>query len=464
MKIRSDDVCQNVSPTFRPSRASVYGCMLTVLGACVNAELAPSAPELITTSYDHTVDNTTSIVCDADNGGLELPSGFCAVVVAKDVGRARHMVVNTNGDVYVALDNAPDGSVTGGILGLRDSNGDGRADVQVRFGPTGGNGIALRGNHLYFAPDDRVIRYDLGNGALLPAGPPVTVVSALPTSGDHHRKTVVLDNVGGMFVNIGSGSNSCQVQNRVPFSPGIDPCPELAIRAGVWHFDANATGQVQASGSRFATELRNMNALAINPTDGALYGVQNGRDQLLENWPYLFTERDDANMPAEELFRIDRGQAYGWPYCFYDGQRKKKVLAPEYGGDGKIAGRCGTRALPVDEYPAHWAPLSMLFYTGTQFPRQYAGGLFIAFHGSRFDTALQKEGPGYVVTFVPSRNGKPDGRYRTFADGFAGGTPTPTGAAHRAVGLAQAPDGSIYISDDKGGWIWRVVYTGLREK
>ncbi len=460
MKSRSDDVYQNISSSSRHSLTAVTGFLLTALGACANPAPTPSAPELLTSALERKVNNASSIVCDTDNGGLQLPTGFCAVVVAKDVGRARHMVVNTNGDLYVALDNAPDGSLTGGILGLRDTNGDGRADVQVRFGPTGGNGIALRGNQLYFAPDDRVLRYDLANGALLPAEPPVTIVSALPSSGDHHRKTVVLDELGGMFVNIGSEGNACQMQNRVPFSPGLDPCPELAIRAGVWHFDANVTGQLQGSGSRFATELRNMNALAMNPADGALYGAQNGRDQLLESWPTFFTERDDARLPAEEVFRIDRGQAYGWPYCFYDGQRHKKVLAPEYGGDGKLVGRCSASALPTNHYPAHWAPLSMLFYTGTQFPKQYDGGLFIAFHGSRFDTSLQPAGPGYVVTFVPWRNGKPVGRYTTFADGFAGGTPTPTGAAHRAVGLAQAPDGSMYISDDKGGWIWRVVYTG----
>ncbi|MBA2292269.1 MAG: PQQ-dependent sugar dehydrogenase [Gemmatimonadales bacterium] len=430
------------------------------IGACADSTTAPSAPDPQSASLDRKSANNSSLVCDADNGGLELPSGFCAIVVAKDVPLARHMAVHANGDLYVALDNKVDGSIIGGILGLRDTDGDGRADVRVRFGPTGGNGIALRGNQLYFAPDDRVIRYDLANGALLPAGPPVTVVSALPSTGDHHRKTVVLDGAGGMFVNIGSEGNACQVQNRVPFSPGIDPCPELATRAGVWYFNANATGQVQASGSRFATELRNMNALAINPADGALYGIQLGRDQLFDNWPTLFTERDDARLPAEELFRIDRGQSYGWPYCYYDGQRNKKVLAPEYGGDGKIVGRCGTRALPLDEYPAHWSPLSMLFYTGTQFPKQYEGGLFVAFHGSRFDPSLQPAGPGYVVTFVPWHKGKPRGQYKTFADGFDGGTPTPMGAAHRPVGLAQAPDGSLYISDDKGGWIWRVIYVG----
>ncbi|MEO6528728.1 MAG: sorbosone dehydrogenase [Gemmatimonadaceae bacterium] len=385
------------------------------------------------------------------------------MVVARNAVLARHMVVRPNGDLYVALDNAVDGSITGAVLALRDTDGDGRADVQQRFGPTGGNGIALGGTQLFFAPDDRVLRYELTGNSLAPTEPAVTVVSGLPSTGDHHRKTVVLDGAGGMFVNIGSMTNSCQVHNRADFSPGIDPCPELPVRAGVWRFSAHATGQTQANGSRFATELRNMNALAINPADGALYGVQNGRDQLYDNWPTLFTARDDALLPAEELFRIERGKAYGWPYCYYDGIHNKKVLAPEYGGDGRIVGRCASRELPIDEYPAHWAPLSMLFYTGTQFPKQYAGGLFIAYHGSKFDPSQQPAGPGYVVTFVPWGHGKPTGRNQIFADGFAGGNPTPAGSAHRAVGLAEGPDGSLYISDDKAGWIWRVLYVGDRK-
>ncbi|WP_411281781.1 hypothetical protein [Gemmatimonas sp.] len=150
MKNVSDDLFQYVSPTFRHSRRVAISCLLTALGACASTKVAPSAPNLLSTSLDRKADNPSSLVCDADNGGLELPSGFCAVVVAKDVGRARHLVVNTNGDLHVALDNAPDGSVTGGILGLRDTDGDGRADVQVRFGPVGGNGIALRGSLFVF--------------------------------------------------------------------------------------------------------------------------------------------------------------------------------------------------------------------------------------------------------------------------------------------------------------------------
>jgi glucose/arabinose dehydrogenase len=293
----------------------------------------------------------------------------------------------------------------------------------------------------------------------VPTGAPIVVVSWLPVGGDHQRKTVVLDGRGNMFVNHGSASNSCQVANRQLQSPGVDPCPELATRAGIWRFSATAAGQTLASGERYATETRNMNALAINPADGRLYGAMNGRDQLFENWPNLFDERDDALLPAEELLRIDRGEAYGWPYCYYDGIRNKLVLSPEYGGDGGVVGRCATRALPLADYPAHWAPLGMTFYTGAAFGDKYQGGLFIAFHGSRFDPRLQPAGPGYNVVFVNWQNGKPVGKFEVFADGFAGGNASPTGAAHRPVSVAEAPDGSLYISDDKGGWIYRVVRT-----
>lgn len=421
--------------------------------ACADPPAAPTGASLLANP------GTTSAKCDPDDGGLTLPPGFCAVVVVKNIGRARHMAVRPNGDVYVALNNSP-GLSDGAVVALRDTDGDGRADLQPRFGPTGGNGVAWGEGQLFFAPNDRVLRYDFVGNELVPSGGESVVVSGLPDTDDHPRKTVVLDGKGGMFVNIASASNSCQVVDRTDFSPGLDPCPELPTRAGVWHFSATATGQTQATGTRFATELRNMNALAINPADGKLYGAQNGRDQLFDNWSTLFDERDDALLPAEELFLIEQGKAYGWPYCYYDGVKNRKVLAPEYGGDGNMVGRCADRALPIADYPAHWAPLGMQFYSGTQFPSRYRGGLFIAWHGSRFDPRLQPAGPGFVVTFTPWLNGKPGGKFETFADGFAGGNPTPTGAAHRPVSVAQGIDGSLFISDDVGGWIWRVFYVG----
>jgi glucose/arabinose dehydrogenase len=401
-----------------------------------------------------------AITCDADNGGLVLPKGFCALVVTKGVGKARHMAVRPNGDLYVAIDNDPANNQVGHVLALRDIDNDGRPDVMATFGPDGGNGIAWWNGQLFFSPEDRVLRFDFAGDELVPSAPAVTLVSGLPVNGDHDRKTVVPDGNGGLFVNHGSASNSCQVANRQLESPGIDPCPELAVRAGVWKFSASLPGQTLADGQRFATELRNMNALAINPADSQLYGLQNGRDQLFENWPRLYDQRDDALLPAEELFMIEQGRAYGWPYCYFDPVINEKVLAPEYGGDGTIVGRCASRELPIDVYPAHWAPLGMLFYTGSQFPKRYRGGLFAAWHGSRFDPSLQPAGPGFVVTFKRWENGRPRGEFQTFAGNFAGGNPTPAGAAHRPVGLAQALDGSLYVSDDKAGWIWRIFYVG----
>jgi glucose/arabinose dehydrogenase len=112
----------------------------------------------------------------------------------------------------------------------------------------------------------------------------------LPASGDHTAKTVVV--VGDrMFVNIGSATNSCQIENRVLHSPGIDPCPELCVRAGIWEFSANATDQSAASGTHFATGMRNSNALAYDAGRAQLWAAINGREQLHENWPELFDEQ-----------------------------------------------------------------------------------------------------------------------------------------------------------------------------
>ena len=440
-------------------RGSLALTVLAFAGACTDRVAAPEVPPPSESTLAQSAARENSAMCDADNGGLILPANFCAAVIARDVGIARHIVARPNGDIYVALDNSRDGTITGAVLALRDADGNGTYEVQQRFGPTGGNGIAYHNEQLWFAPRDRVLRYTFSGNELVPSAAPDVIADNLPADADHFSKTVVLDGAGGMYVNFGSASNSCQVENRVDFSPGVDPCPELPIRSGIWRFSASATGQTPSPASRFVTETRNMVALAINPADGMLYGAQNGRDQLFDNWPTLFTEQDDALLPAEELFRFEQGKAYGWPYCYYDEKQHKKVLAPEYGGDGSIVGRCASREDPIAVFPAHWAPLSMLFYTGAQFPKRYQGGLFIAFHGWRFDATQQPAGPGYVVTFTRWEANRPHRNYETFADGFAGPVATPTGAEHRPLGLAQMPDGSLLVADDKAGWIWRIFYT-----
>jgi glucose/arabinose dehydrogenase len=399
----------------------------------------------------------TRPTCDADNGGITLPQGFCALVVADSVGPARHIAVAPNGDLFIAIRNVRD--TRGGIVALRDTTGDGRMDVRERFGDNGGSGIALRGADLFFGTDDAVLRYNIPRAALRPTGTADTIVSQLPIGRSHNAKTIAVRG-NDLFVNIGAPSNACQMQDRQPQSPGQDPCPELETRAGIWRFDASRTRQMQRDGERWATGIRNAVAITIDPSTGALWAAQHGRDNLVQNWPAHFDTTESAELPAEELVRVARGDDFGWPYCFYDGFAKRKVLAPEYGGDGQQVGRCANVKGPVAAMPAHWAPNGLLLYDGRQFPARFRGGAFIAFHGS-WNRAPRPQG-GYNVVFIPFANGAA-GSHEIFARGFAGDSVQPAGARHRPVGLAVGPDGSLYVSDDRGGRIWRVIWKGNEE-
>ena len=221
--------------------------------------------------------------CDAGNGGITLPTGFCAVVVADlttdgKPAAARHMAVTPSGDLFVAINNPSNSNPAFGIIGLRDADGDGRAELQSHFSAgLGGSGIAWGNGLLYFGANDQVLRFTLPNGQLSPSGAASVVVSGLPSTGDHVSKTLVLANAQTLYVNTGSATNSCQVANRQLESPGISPCPELPTRAGVWVFDPAGTNQTQASGHHYATGYRNMVALDINPANGALYGAARSR-------------------------------------------------------------------------------------------------------------------------------------------------------------------------------------------
>jgi glucose/arabinose dehydrogenase len=392
----------------------------------------------------------------ACTAGLELPDGFCATLFAEGVNGARHLVVAPNGDVFVNTQSR--GEAGGGIVALRDTDRDGKADVKEHFGSGVGTGIALEGNNLYATSGNSIVRYRIASGSLTPAGKPDTIVTGLPMSGSHHSHNFVLQD-GSLFVNIGSASTACQVRDRQSQSEGYDPCTELNTRAGVWEFDANRLHQEESNGRRFATGLRNSVALS-RTADGDLYATVHGRDQLHDNWPSLFTAEKSAENPGEELVQITRGADYGWPYCYYDVDRHALVLAPEYGGDGTKTARCADKTAPLMAFPGHWAPNGMMFYTGTQFPASYRGGAFIAFHGSWNRAPLPQA--GYRVVFVPFRAGKPAGSWTTFADGFHPnpGTSRAARGTRRPTGVAQSPDGSLFISDDTGGTIWKITYRG----
>ncbi|MGZ8457449.1 MAG: PQQ-dependent sugar dehydrogenase [Gemmatirosa sp.] len=403
--------------------------------------------------------------CAPDNGGITLPAGFCATVFFDSVGGARHVAVAPNGDVFVALQTAgrrgadeSGQTPSGTIVALRDTNGDGRADTHERFGDRGGSGIALAPGWVYADQGATIVRYPVAAGQLRPSGPAETIVQGLPMGG-HAAHSIVLDGSGTLFVNVGSLTNSCQQKDRGNQSPGVDPCTELETRAGVWRYRADQQNQRFSAAERYATGIRNAVAMTLAP-DGQLWVAQHGRDQLFQNWGDKFTADQSAELPAEELFPVRQGEDFGWPYCYFDPTQAKRVLAPEYGGDGRQVGRCAEKRPPVATFPAHWAPMSVLFYTGRQLPARYRDGAFIAFHGS-WNRAPRPQG-GYQVVFQPMRDGRAEGKFETFADGFAGGEARrqPGQALYRPVGLATAPDGGIYVTDDARGRIWKIVYTG----
>jgi glucose/arabinose dehydrogenase len=380
--------------------------------------------------------------CDPDNGGLVLPEGACATLVASNVGAVRHITVSPEGDLFAAI-----ASGSHGVLALRDTNGDGKPDQRATFAPGGANDVELRNGYLYVALDHRILRYRISSGKLEPEGKEETVVSNLPADGNHKPKSLAFGPGGEMYVSVGSATNSCQEADRQRRSPGKDPCRELERRAGIWQFSADRLGQRFEDGQRYATGLRNPLALTTRNGGKELYAAVHGRDQLGDNWG--FSAEMNANNPAEELVRIEKGDDFGWPYCFYSNDQKKKVLAPEYGGDGKKIGRCSSAKDPLLAFPGHWAPLALAFYDANQFGPKYQGGLFVAFHGSWNRAPLPQA--GYRVVFVPFSRGRPSGDYSTFATAKAGPT------SLRASGLAVSPDGSLYISADQNEKIWKVT-------
>lgn len=461
--------------SYGSKRIAVYSLasIATVLAfaACVKSESSTADSTASTSS------TASSGACAGDNGGLKLPDGFCATVFADTIGHARHIVVSSNGDVYVNTWSgryydtpAPSG---GFIVALRDTNNDGKADIIKRFGPDsahgngGGTGIGIYNAQLYAeesgATAGRIVRYAIYTDSMTPTAASQTIVSALPLGGDHPMHPFAIAQSGEIYINSGSPSNSCQVKNRTLESSGRKPCPELLTRAGIWRYDANKTNQRFSPGERYATGIRNAVGIGFD-AGGQLFSTQHGRDQLSENWTKLYTSNQGQNHPAEELLRIEQGGDYGWPYCYFDSSQKKLVLAPEYGGDGgKAVGECATKKGPEALFPAHWAPDGLVFYTGTTFPAHYHGGVFLAFHGSWNRAPAPQQ--GYNVSFVPFAGGKAGdpAQYEVFADGFAGGPLGPDAndkAAHRPTGIAQGPDGALYITDDKGGRVWRVVYKG----
>ncbi len=421
--------------------------LLTLSVACISFGFTPTESKK---------KNAKLPAADADNGGIKLPKDFGAVVVTQDAGKARHLVVNANGDVYVKLKTLKNGK---GIAVLKDKNGDGRADESTYFCDFAGTGIAFADGYLYATSDTDVYRYKLVNGQPDEATKE-TIVKNLPDQRQHESKSIALDGKGNIYVSIGAPSNVCQVEDRKKGSPGQDPCPILENHGGVWQFKADKLNQTQADGLRYATGIRNIVGLDWNKQSNELYAMQHGRDMFADYFPQMYPLPAGDDLPSEEFLMVKKGSDFGWPYCYFDHIQNKKLLNPEYGGDTKTIGRCEGKDKPILGFPGHWAPNALLFYTGNQFPARYKNGAFICFHGS-WNRGAKNHG-GYNIAFVPmGADGKPSGKYEIFASDFAAmDFPSPGAAKSRPMGLAQGPDGSLFVSDSQKGKVWRVMYYG----
>ena len=392
----------------------------------------------------------------AQDSGVKLPPGFCATLFADNVPRARHMTVAPNGDVFVATQAGGRGRALG-IVALRDTNHDGKADVRNAWGEFSSSEVRLFDGYLYAEDGSGVVRYRLAAGSMGPSSGPDTIVMDMPTGGNHPLKTFAIDDHGTMYMNVGTRTNVCQSNDRQKGVPGEDPCTERDTRGGIWKFDARKQHQTQGMGEHYAMGIRNSVGMDINPADHSLWVMQHGRDQL-NLWPE-YSDIASAESPAEELIHVKQGGDYGWPYCYYDVPKQQMLLAPEYGGHDDRQGRCASVLGPVATFPAHWAPNGLLFYRAGNFPAKYRDGVFIAFHGS-WNRAPEPQA-GYQVVFQPLKGNARAGALETFAGGFfENGKATALGG--RPTGLAEGPDGALYIADDQHGRIWRVEYVGQR--
>lgn len=414
-------------------------------------------------------------MADSDNGGLYLPGGFDAMVVIDSVGQTRHIAVNANGDIYAKLSRSKSG--TGGTIGLRDVDGDGKVDSVVRFGDyqdVGGSavGVTIHNGFLYTSTVKQVLRNKLTSGELVPTSPTEVILTDMDPNvakNWHTTKPLAFDKHGNMFVPFGSPSDAGQDITKygpvgIPNGKGLDPSPELINHGGIWRFDANKANQTQEDGHKYATGIRSVVGMTWNDADDNLYAVMNGIDNFHTIYPDTYTAWQAAVLPSEPLLRVTEGSDFGWPYAYYDHMQKKNILQPGYGGDGQEIGRAASFDTPVMGFPGHWAPMDVMFYKGNQFPERYKQGAFVALHGSTDRSPYPQA--GYIVCFVPFNKDGSAAEWEVFADGFTvvDTVVNTSDAVYRPMGLSEGPDGSLYISESNKGKIWRIMYRGDNSK
>jgi glucose/arabinose dehydrogenase len=407
---------------------------------------------LLTSCHSGKQESTAITAADSTAKGLTLPQGFSASVVADSLGPLRHLALNKNGDIYVKLSALKEGK---GILFLTDTDHNGKMEKTLAFASYPGTGIRIQGNVLYSSSNSNVYKYQLNaKGQVIDTGKAELMVHGLVDKGRDNAKSIALDGNNNLYVAVGSYDETCaDAAGR-----GRANCPLRDSVGGIWQFSTNKLNQGYSDGVHYATGLKNVVGLDWNQATNSLFVAQHGRGGLNAKFPKLYTQEQDKALPAETLYELTKGADCGWPYVYYDPFQHKKIVSPEYGGDGKKS--VDNKYLdPIADFPAHLAPNDLLFYTGNMFPAKYKNGAFIVFHGQA--QPLKK---GYLVAFVPFRNGKPSGPWEIFADNFKkeDGSDPKGLYQHRPMGIAQGPDGALYIADDIKGTIFKITYQGAK--
>lgn len=341
---------------------------------------------------------------------LKVPAGFTITVYAKDVKGARMMVQAPNGGpVYVSQPSE------GRISILADANADGVADSALAFidGIKKVHGLAIGADgSLYAAALKDIHRIDLKTKAKRP------VAADLPDVGQHENRSIGISPDGKLFVSIASNCNSC-----------VDPNTDMATMQ-VMDLDGSKR-------KSFAKGLRDTIGFDWHPTTKLLWGMDHGVD-----W------RGD-DLPPEELNNIVEGSDYGWPYCYLD-KKPDPNLIDDPETETKEA-YCAKTSAPALTFTAHSAPIGFKFYGATKFPERYRNGAFVSMHGSW----NRKTPVGYDVQFIPFKDGKPGAKAETFVTGWL--AKDKKSIFGRPAGLLVLADGSLLISDDLNGVIYRVV-------
>lgn len=337
---------------------------------------------------------------------LNLPSGFHIAVFAAGLASPRGLAISPNGALYATL--IGDGRVVALLNPGR--TGTSARVVTVASGLNHPHGIAFANGSLYVGETNEVVRFQLSaNG--LQISQRTVVVPNLPADGGHSTRTVHVGPDGKLYVSIGSSCNVC-----------VERDPR---RAAIVRYNLDGSGEhIVARG------LRNAVGFTFAPDTGLLWATVNGRDNLGDN------------LPGEDITVVQDGDNFGWPYCYGN-----RVPDPQY-GTPQI---CRTMTEPTLQIQAHSAPLGAAFYTGTQFPASYQGNLFVSLHGS-WNRSVPT---GYKVVEVVMRRGQPK-RVLDFAAGWLVGD----SAWGRPVDVIGGPDGSLYVSDDTAGAIYRIWYDG----